>query len=319
MAESNPAEELEQILGNFSSFAPRIKHKEPKKIDSSGRSTLRFSYMSFRDGKPTFDDFINTVYGQMIAFCIPRTEIKKATDVVSSSDFIAVSQVMTELSDRARNLFMKARKGSHRSGEAGEIILFIFTEWLLRAPQIVSKMYLKTNHQMPIHGTDGIHAKYDEDKKKLYLYWGESKAHATLDSALKSAISSISDFLSSDQVDREIQIIHSQLELEGLSQEAVAEILKYLNPYEAESNNRVIVHSCLLIFERKSLWDGDLDKEEEFFLDELNVVSEDAINKIQNVLDENDLKQHRFEFFLLPVPSVQDLRDKFQEKVGMPK
>jgi hypothetical protein len=39
-------------------------------------------------------------------------------------------------------------------------------------------MSLKTSREMHVHGTDGIHARMEDDGR-LALYWGESKLHAT--------------------------------------------------------------------------------------------------------------------------------------------
>ncbi|MEO9823861.1 MAG: DUF1837 domain-containing protein [Paracoccaceae bacterium] len=163
-------EQLETFLGNFNSLSSRIRHLNYDTDALGDHIDVRCSYIAFKDEKQTFDEFLEVLYHQIVSFCLPRSEITSAHDrmqrALADSDAVLVNQISTQLHERARSLFIKAKKGSHRSGEAGEILLFILVEWLLEAPQIVSKMYLKTNNNMPVHGTDGIHAKFDEKTKK---------------------------------------------------------------------------------------------------------------------------------------------------------
>jgi hypothetical protein len=225
---------------------------------------------------------------------------------------------MMQLSERARSLFIKAKKGSHRSGEAGEIVLYILNEWLLHAPQIVSKMYLKTNNQMPVYGTDGIHARYDNPTQRLYLYWGESKAHLKIASALSDALDSIKEFIVQAHDKREIAIVASYLDFDGVDAHSKEAFLRYLDPYSKESNERIVTHSCLLVFEF-ALPNGLKPEDAEHkFVELVNAHVKVFIESIKNTIKTKGLEPQRFEFFLLPVPSVQDFRDKFQEKIGWP-
>lgn len=282
------------------------------------RIEVRASYIAFRDDQPTFDDFIDVAVDHIIPFCLPRSEIRAARDALCKGDHVAAGRTMTRLSEKARALFIKAKKGSHRSGEAGEIVLYILNEWILRAPQIVSKMYLKTNNQMPVHGTDGIHARYDDSSKKLYLYWGESKAHANLKSALASALDSISDFVQNAHEKREIEIVAAYADLDGLDNKSKEAILRYLDPYDENSNDRVASHSCLLIFQYAKPPEAKPGKAEAAFREMVQATLENFVADIKKVVEGKNLSPQRFEFFLLPVPSVQDFRDKFQSKIGWP-
>jgi hypothetical protein len=311
--------QLNTLLGDFSELLPRIRHLNFDTTACGERIEVRCSYISFRDGQPTFDDFIDTIADHIIPFCLPRHEIRRARDLMVKGDHVKAGRLMMQLSERARGLFIKAKKGSHRSGEAGEVVLYILTEWLLKAPQIVSKMYLKTNNQMPVYGTDGIHARYDHNDKLLYLFWGESKAHATLTNALGSALDSIREFLEASHNKREIEIVSTHSDFDGIDDESKEALLKYLDPYAEESNERIETHSCLLAFEF-SLPDGTKPEDaEEKFKEQTRSAVEAFIAGIKNTVVGKGLHLQRFEFFLLPVPSVQAFRDKFQEKIGWPK
>jgi hypothetical protein len=314
------SEQLELLLGKFDHLAPRIRHLDYETTACGERIEVRCSYLSFRDGLPTFDDFIEVVARHTIAFCLPRSEIRKATEKITKGDHVLGGIVMNELASKAKKLFIKARKGSHRSGESGEIVLYILNEWLLKAPQIVSKMYLKTNNNMPVHGTDGIHAKYDAEAKALRIYWGESKAYLTLDGALDAALKSIAEFREGGGEDREIEIVSNHLDVDAWDPSAREALLDYLDPYSEASNKRIPTYSCLLVHERDYSLGGDKATEsiEKEFVEAINSAVEGFIEGVKEKVEKRGLASQRFEFFLLPVPSVQDFRDKFQEKIGWP-
>ena len=312
------AKQLDLLLGNFSHLAPRIRHLDYNTDTCGERIDVRCSYIAFRDGHPTFNEFIDVVADHIIPFCLPRKEIRQAKEALAKGDHVLAGRIMNQLTTKARDLFIKAKKGSHRSGEAGEILLYLLTEWLLKAPQIVSKMYLKTNSQMPVHGTDGIHARYEAATKALHLYWGESKAHASLGGALASALKSISEFISGSLDKREIEIVATHGDLDGMDAEAAEALLKYLDPYEEVSNARVIAYSCLLAFDFAPHLGGDANAAEASFVSEANKCAQTFIQSIKQTVADSGLGPQRFEFFLMPVPSVQDFRDKFQAKIGWP-
>lgn len=312
------AEQLDLLLGNFDHLSPRMRHLTFKTEVCGERIDVRCTYIAFRDGLPTFDDFVSVVASHTIAFCLPQSEIAKAKEKTADGDYVVATTAMYELTEKAKGLFIKARKGSHRSGEGGEIILYILNEWQLQAPQIVSKMYLKTSHNMPVHGTDGIHAKYDPDKKALRIFWGESKAYQTLDGALNAALKSIAEFREEGGEDREIEIVSDHLDIEAWDDEARTALLDYLDPYSEASNKRIPAYSCLLLHESSYLSEEDPGKAETKFVKELNISVGNFIDQIRGKVNKWGLENQRFEFFLLPVPSVQEFRDKFQEKIGWP-
>lgn len=314
-------EKMALLLGNYTHLASRIRHLQYDTTVCSDRIDVRCSYIALRDGVPTFDEFIEVVSEHTTAFCLPRSELIAASSAFDPLDPVNNSRIWTALANKARALFIKAQKGSNRSGEAGEIVLYILNEWILQAPQIVSKMYLKTNNNMPVHGTDGIHAKYDAASKKLYLFWGESKCHKTLASALSSALTSIKEFIGKSHEKREIEIVSQYIDLGTMDVEAKEAILSYLDPYSEQSNERVVVFSCLLVFDHEFVGskDGDAESLEAEFVAEINEVAEAFISSIKETAGKLGMARARFEFFLFPVPSVQDFRDKFQSRIGWPK
>jgi len=308
-----------RLLGDFKKLEPRVRHLEFDTDVCGERINVRGSYIAFRDAEPTVDDFIGIIIDHIIPFCLPRSELVAAQHAARDCDPRDAAVVYTRLNEKARDLFIKAKKGSNRSGEAGEIILYILIEWLLKAPQIVSKMYLKTSNQMPVHGTDGIHARYDAAERKLYLFWGESKTYESLAGALGAALTSISEFIAYGKEKREIEIVSGHLDLGEIDTPARDAILAYLDPYSEKSNLRISVFACLLIFDFQyvdpgcSIDPSDIEKEfEERFRKEAETFLHDLSEKI----GAKGLSGKRFEFFLFPAPSVAALRKDFQSKIG---
>lgn len=311
---------LAELLGAHDKLGARIRHVDFDIPTSGKRTHIRGTYPAFRDGIPQLDDLLEAVHQRIVSFCLPRKEIKTAHQLAIASEPAEASVIYTRLVKKASDLFIKAKKGDKRSGEAGEIILFILNEWILGAPQLVSKMYLKTSNNMPVHGTDGIHGKYDSDSNCLHLYWGESKAYSTLEGALTAALESISQFQKSNQQKREIEIVSDYIDLGDAEDNEKEAILSYLDPYSENSNSRKTYFSCLLAFTFSSIQDSSLgdDELETAFVSLFKEKATKFISALPDNLMKLGLSNTNFEFFLLPVESSEAFRDKFQALIGWP-
>ena len=316
---SNIEDELSCLAGSYKNLAARIRHITYDTTTCGERVEVRASYISFRDGEPTVDEFVQTIANFIVPFCLPRSEVRQASLACQGKQPNEQATIFSRLHQRAVDLFIRAKQGSSRSGELGEIALFVLIEWLLNAPQIVSKMYLKTSNNMPVHGTDGIHVRYDPDCDQLLVYWGESKAHKTLSGALSSALDSIKTFTEEGKEKREIEIVSAYLDVDQMTPESKEALLAFLDPYDEKSNQRVAIFACLLAFDfsytATSIESGAM---EAWFKKEFDKVAEKFVNTINGSLSSKGLGTKRFEFFLVPTPSVQELRDKFQGLIGWP-
>jgi len=317
---SSIEDKFKGLLGDFTHLKPRLRHLEYDTTVCSERINVRCSHITFRDGELTFEEFLDSIADLVVPFCLPRSEIQKVQAEASAANHVTAARLMSALTYKAKSLFIKAQKGSNRSGEAGEVILYALNEWVLKAPQIVSKMYLKTNTNMPVHGTDGIHARYDTEEKCLYIFWGESKCHASLTTATADALNSIKSFLSGEQQSREIDIISDHMDLGAFGKDAQEAILQYLDPYSEASNDRKTIFSCFLAFRfpEAGMENVDIEELEDWYINELNEVVEKFIKNIKDRVDYRGLSAKRFEFFLLPVPSERALRNGFQKRIGWP-
>lgn len=254
--------------------------------------------------------------GNFIAhFCLPRTEIDAVYAKKDHLEAFEFHSEITRLNERARRLFQKARRDS---GEVGELLLFILTEWMLEAPQIIAKMSLKTSSAMPVHGSDGIHVKFDVPTGRLLIYSGEAKLHKDVKRAIGAAVESISQALSFDKMEHELQLVQRNVEFSGLDEQSRTALLRYLDPFEDDSNDRHEVVTCLIGFDFAAyleLAKAGADAEKAF----QNAASKhltDLLPSMAAALLQAGLSHKPVELFFLPLPSVQDARDRFNTLVG---
>lgn len=318
---STDIEELfSSLLGKHDKLGVRLRHVDFDVSTSGKRIKIRGSYPAFRDGVPQLDELLAAVHHRIVPFCLPRKQIKKVYEEAKLQEPGEAAVAYTSLIKKATDLFIRAKKGDTRSGEAGEILLFLLNEWVLQAPQLVSKMYLKTNNNMPVHGTDGIHGKYSTMDETLHLYWGESKAYSNLPGALAAALKSISEFYTKNQQQREIEIVSEYLDLGDAQAEEREAIVAFLDPYNEQSNARKTYFSCLLVFAFSNPKDPNLDDDdlEMKFVAQFKDEAEKFLESLPDHVKRADLQNVNFEFFLLPVESAEKFRDKFQALIGWP-
>lgn len=287
-----------------------------KTWSSSGtKISGRFFYVPLRDSKPTIDDLIDVAHARMVNFAIPRARIAEA--VAEMEENPGVIDPFVRLTTEARDLFIKTAEETGRSGELGEILLYMLVEWVLQAPIVACKMYLKTAQQMPVHGTDGIHLGHEDGT--LVMYWGESKMHSTLSSAITDIAASISGHVSDPKKrQNEIRLVRANLNLDGMSAEAQEALKNYFDPYKPESNNMVDAYACFAGFDSKIYSQVESlsgVEAEAAFLTLYNKRIETACALILEKVKGASLENFRFSYFLLPFPSVDDARQRFQSKL----
>ncbi|RWP78771.1 MAG: DUF1837 domain-containing protein [Mesorhizobium sp.] len=310
---------LAGLRRDYSKLLPRLRALEHTvKCECEG-VVLRLHFPAFRQGKATVHELVDAVVHFLTSFALPRSDVKAVDDLygkVSVDDFkLKVSQ----LSESAKALFKRANEATNRNGEAGELLLYLLTEWVLDAPQLVAKMSLKTNREMPIHGSDGIHVRYSAEQSRLLLYWGESKLYSDVGDAIAAAISSITDALEPAKMQHEIELVQRNIDFSGLDDESKSAILKYLDPYDDAYNERHDVTTCLLGFNFdafQALASTQPEKTDAEFVKLAEAKLKDLAPKLAKTIKAANLVNRPIEIFFFPVPSVQELRDLFQAKIG---
>lgn len=309
---------LAAIKKDWSALSARIRTAEHDVTTDNAQLTLRLHYPALRDGQATVEELAKTIALYLTHFSLPR---KRIQDVYSAQAAMTTDferhQAIARLEQEARSLFIRARASSNRTGEAGELLLYLLTEWLLDAPQIIAKMSLKTSAQMPVHGSDGIHVRYDAESERLVFYLGEAKLHVDLGQAMKAAASSIKS--GREKMQHELELVQRHIDFAGLGEQARASLLRYLDPFDDAYNERVEVITCLVGFDFAAYSEvagneaGDADAN--FKTVALQKLREVGPTFAKALIDAG-LPGQKVELFLFPVPSVSSLRDCFQDQIG---
>jgi hypothetical protein len=311
---------MKALLKDHSGLGIRLKEVPFDWASGAHRLTGSFHYITFADGVPTIQEFVEYLYDCLIPYCLPKSKI---SDALSGADPTIDYPRIVRLHDEAKSLFIRAKNQLDSGGEPGELILYALLEWVLRAPRLVSKMYLKTNTNMPVHGTDGIHLGYDENKDLLTIYFGESKIYKSFSSAADAAFKSMSELLTnSGQISREIEILNNISDLGGLPKDFLDKVRDYINPYSTStlSLQKRVVHACLLGFEYAAynrLLKLEPDKVASAFESKYKKRIGSACRVIERHYGKRLPVTTNLHLFLLPFPSLNNFRTKFYAKLGI--
>ncbi len=307
---------LRAINRDWSRLGACLKLLDHAVDTSCPRLSVRLHYPTLRDATATVHELVAVATRYLARFCLPHSELQS---LYARKDHLSVEdlhEALTDLDRRARDLFIRAGAATGRSGEAGELLLYLLTEWVLQAPQIVAKMSLKTSVAMPVHGSDGIHARYDPEKGHLLVYSGEAKLHTDLGDAIRSAIASIHSALQPDKLEHELNLVRRDLSLSGLDERARAEMLCFLDPLEPSSSKRIDAVTCLIGFDFGGYVGLSPDDAESVFQSRAREQLDRSASAFAKAMRTAGLEHRTVELFLMPLPSVEQLRKSFQSRIG---
>jgi hypothetical protein len=284
-----------------------------------GSRALRLHFPSIRQGTATVYELVDAIAHFLTSFSLPRSQIMAVDALYGEISVDEFKLKFSQMSETARALFRRANETTNRNGEAGELLLYLLTEWILEAPQLIAKMSLKTNRDVPVHGADGVHVRYCPETSRLFLYWGEAKFYANVNEAISAASASFAAALSPEKLNHELNLVQRNIDFSGLGDTSKAALLRYLDPFDEAYNERHDIITCLIGFNFNAfdtIAKGNVDTAERDFvalaLDQLATLA----STLSTALKTANLETQKFEIFFFPVPSVQELRDLFQAKIG---
>ncbi|UFN43280.1 HamA C-terminal domain-containing protein [Nocardioides okcheonensis] len=279
-------------------------------VHEGTRTTCRTHFVvKDGNGRPRIEKLADRLAQKAVDYCIPRSRINDAlTEMLETGSAAG----FTRLSDEARSLFTKLSK----SGEGGELLLYTLLEVVLRIPQILCKMPLKTSSQMHVHGSDGIHGKVLPNGN-LALYWGESKLHATPKSAIDSCFESIAPFLAEGMdgaAKRDLYLIRDNLD--AGAEEVTAALIRYFGDETEESAKVEVRAGCLVGFDL-----GDYPNPFDESGEAVSAAAQEAIDawheRIKERVTNHELVSFEMEVFCVPVPSVESFRDALRQRLEL--
>jgi len=260
-------------------------------------------------GRPRVDDLTTWLADQVIDYCVPRSRINEAFAKAQQAGSAAP---LAQLATEARGLFTPLTK----SGEGGELLLFILLETVLGIPQLLTKMSLKTSTKMHIHGSDGIHAKLLENGN-LALYWGESKLHATATSAINDCFESVAPYLTegfSGAAKTDVHLVRDNLDTGSAA--LTAQLMRYFQNGTRESGLVEVRAGCLVGFDLDNYPDPH-DTTTGSVTNEVIEAVEDWHKRINDRVKHHGLAAFEIEVFCVPVPSVDEFRKALKSRLGL--
>jgi hypothetical protein len=264
------------------------------------------------NGKVTPHRLASFMRNAVADYAISRSKLKEAKerDLKHNS-----TESVAGLLEEARRSFTDLAK----TGEGGEMLLFLLAERFLKLPQILCKMDLKTDSQMHYHGADGVYAGVT-DEGILKLYWGESKIYQKASDAIKECLASLSPFLieaDHEGAERERDLILLSDKADLADPKLTEALKRYFDKNSIMSNRRQYCGVALVGF------DADFYPGEGVNGVTLDIATaarkelENWKNRVGDRLAKEKLEQIEIELFCLPLPSVTGFRDSFLRAMGL--
>lgn len=292
------------------------------KTDLKVKDTKALSHCYFLsmdgNGRPRTKDLAKFVALNLIDYSIPRKEIEEARKKNTDHNTELYTQ---ELAQKARGLFTTVKN----SGEGGEMLLYILVQQILKLPQLICKMPLKTNSESHYQGVDGIHVSVDKNSSGediLCLYWGESKLYKDMDKAITNCIQSMKNYLLSDDgsgsnATRDLQLVQDNLSVENEKLEnAIVQYLDKKNPLYNKVNYRGV---CLIGFDYDQYPSTpNSGTTAEQIKEKIEEKLNDWVGKVSSKISEHtNLNTFDIHIFLIPFPSVKEFREEFFAELGI--
>ena len=244
-------------------------------------------------------------------YAIPRSKLEEAR--ARDHNFHSSSAV-SALHNEACATFTNLAK----TGEGGEMLLFLLAERFLELPQVLCKMSLKTDARMHYHGADGVYAGISESGM-LKLYWGESKMYANAKRAIRDCLASLAPFLIEEEHEnagreRDLNLLSDRADLNDPN--LTAAFKKYFDPTSSVSNRVEYCGIALIAF------DADIYETKNPLEVEMNVVDKakkevhDLLSTVETRTVTEKLDTFEIHFLFVPFPSVADFRKKFLMSLG---
>jgi hypothetical protein len=244
-------------------------------------------------------------------YAIPRAQLAraKARDAKYNS-----TEAVAALVEQARRSFTDLAK----TGEGGEMLLFLLAERFLKLPQILCKMDLKTDTRMHYHGADGVYAGVTSEGI-LKLYWGESKVYSDAAAAIRECLSSLAPVLiepDHEGAERERDLI-LLTDKADLSKPELTEALKHFFDKNSPQSTRVQYCGVALVGFDADFYPTDQVKA---VADEIAAAARTGLEAwratIGQRLETEKLEKVEIEVFCLPLPSADGFRSAFLTAMG---
>ncbi len=274
----------------------------------------------FNEDLPKISALAEFLWQQCFYYALPRRKQKKFAAALAKDPSMALA-----VTRAVRSAFMDfSQKNPSRSSEVGEVIAYALVQHLLKAPQVAAKMALKTSANMPVHGLDGIHARFEDGAMTVFFL--EAKLTRNANAGAKAYAESAKEFLSSrSQYLREYDIVADLGNLDDLQGDAREAALAYFDVVGNQRAQRreryvgVVCYSEKKVYADKiAIGSGPIDAHENDFAEKLAVLKDRYRKAALKHLKANGADPAKCFVFFLAVPDVNQLRRDFYAAMGLP-
>ncbi len=275
-------------------------NKSFKLKDDQDVSTLLI-YMPFESGKCNHIALLEEIKNGLLEnFAFSCSEVEKKLGISSKRN-------PTELFEKAlRKLSKKTAQG-----ELGELLLFTLLEIYIGAPKILSKISMKTNPKMAVHGADAVHCQVENNQLRIYL--GESKLYTNFNDAAYEAVKSIKTSTTSFQ--QEFDLLDSFMDFKGISESIKNELLTLLNPFNNTDVDDKLNFPCFIGFSDPGLISSCSNIEE--FEKKYSEIAKNHIETFYSKVLSNSMNVSKTTLMILPYTCVNSFVNDFIEYIGI--
>lgn len=215
----------------------------------------RLLYLRMHGNQPQIDLLAELLTDLLVDYAVPLGKRRQANVASAASRSGGSTAAHARLVREAKQLLLKYTEDyKARYGEIGELLSYAIAVHYMGAAQVGSKMALKTNSNMPVHGVDGLHVRANEDGTITFFVL-ESKVVPNATSASRDLIDSISAY----QADRakllnELRLVIDMSNLDVLTGAQREEAKSYFDAYSSTGNyrKRRDVHLGSLVISEKA-------------------------------------------------------------------
>ncbi|WP_297339178.1 DUF1837 domain-containing protein [Pseudophaeobacter sp.] len=245
-------------------------------------------------------------------YAIPKTRMEAAR--VRDFNFKSSSAVAA-LHNEAKGAFTDLAK----TGEGGEMLLYLLAERFLGLPQVLCKMDLKTDSRMHYHGADGVYASVS-DEGLLKLFWGESKVYSNPTTAIRDCLSSLAPFLLEEDHEgasreRDLVLLSDKADLNDPN--LTAAFKRFFDKTLTQSNRVEYCGVALIGFDADFYPNDDAKAVADEISESARTEMTKWLKNVSNRLSEEKLQHFDIQFFCVPVPSAEGFRAAFLKALGM--
>jgi len=273
----------------------------------------------FREDEPDIETLTEFFWLQAVNYVIPLRLRQRAKEEMANSPTGGDLSSANRLVQRTRKTFIEFNERyPYRASEVGELLAYLIALRYLDAIQIASKMALKTNSNMPVHGLDGIHARFSGGIMTLYFL--ESKLAKSVDSGAEDYAKSVKGFGDNrKQYLLEYEIVADLSNLSALPEQDRDAALEYLDVYGPKKSQRIERSIGIICYTDQVLYAEKLPKNDKTPPSTHESVLADRLSKdyashrelLSKVLSKNGIDNSVCKVFFVAFPDVNVLRETF--------